>query len=97
MGSQQIGIAFLTLAGLALGGDETGSSRNAPEPRTFYSSAVPSNTRRPPFSVRTNLVYSKSAALPPETESKRAKSSAISATRSSGPNLRPAPHRRQAT
>ena len=30
MGSQQIGIAFLTLAGLALGGDETGSSRNSP-------------------------------------------------------------------
>ena len=31
MGSQQIGIAFLTLAGLALGGDETGSSRNSPQ------------------------------------------------------------------
>ena len=30
MGSQQIGIAVLTLAGLALGGDETGSSRNSP-------------------------------------------------------------------
>ena len=30
MRSQQIGIAFLTLAGLALGGDETGSSRNSP-------------------------------------------------------------------
>jgi len=30
MGSQQIGIAFLTLAGLALGGDETGSSQNLP-------------------------------------------------------------------
>ena len=29
MGSQQIGIAFLTLAGLALGGGETGSSRNS--------------------------------------------------------------------
>jgi len=31
MRSQQIGIAFLTLAGLALGGDETGSSRNSPQ------------------------------------------------------------------
>ena len=30
MRSQQIGIAFLTLAGLAIGGDETGSSRNSP-------------------------------------------------------------------
>ncbi len=30
MGSQQIGITVLTLAGLALGGDETGSSRNSP-------------------------------------------------------------------
>ena len=30
MRSQQIGIAFLTLVGLALGGDETGSSRNSP-------------------------------------------------------------------
>jgi len=30
MRSQQIGIAVLTLAGLALGGDETGSSRNSP-------------------------------------------------------------------
>jgi RND family efflux transporter MFP subunit len=30
MGSQQIGIAFLTLAGLALGGGETGSSLNSP-------------------------------------------------------------------
>src|SRR5271157_4593098 len=33
MRSQQIGIAFLTLAGLALGGDETGSSRNSPGAR----------------------------------------------------------------
>src|SRR5271157_3444367 len=31
MRSQQIGIAVLTLAGLALGGDETGSSRNSPQ------------------------------------------------------------------
>ncbi len=31
MGSQQIAIAFLTLAGLALGGDETGSSRTSPQ------------------------------------------------------------------
>jgi len=31
MRSQQIGIAFLTLAGLALGGDETGLSRNSPQ------------------------------------------------------------------
>ncbi|MGA2702047.1 MAG: efflux RND transporter periplasmic adaptor subunit [Isosphaeraceae bacterium] len=31
MRSQQIGIAFLTLAGLALGGDETGSTRNSPQ------------------------------------------------------------------
>ncbi len=31
MRSQQIGMAFLTLAGLALGGDEIGSSVNAPE------------------------------------------------------------------
>ncbi len=31
MGSQQIGIAVLTLAGLALGGDETGSSRTSPQ------------------------------------------------------------------
>ena len=62
MGSQQIGIAFLTLAGLALGGGEIGSLGPHPEPRTFYSIAVPSNTRRPPFSVRTKMVYSKSAA-----------------------------------
>ena len=39
--------------------------------------------------MRTNLVYSKSATLLPETRSKRARSSAISATRSSGPKLRP--------
>ena len=31
MGSQQIGITVLTLAGLALGGDETGSSRTSPQ------------------------------------------------------------------
>ncbi len=31
MRSQQIGIAFLTLAGLALGGDEIGLSRNSPQ------------------------------------------------------------------
>ncbi len=31
MCSQQIGITFLTLAGLALGGDETGSSRTSPQ------------------------------------------------------------------
>ncbi len=31
MGSRQIGIAFLTLAGLVLGGNETGSSQNLPQ------------------------------------------------------------------
>ena len=94
MRSQQIGIAFLTLAGLAIGGDETGSTRNPPKPRAFCSSTVPSITRRPPPSVRTRWACSRSAASLPETGSKRARSSAISATRSLRAALDVPPHRR---
>ncbi|SRR5208282_3484512 len=100
MRSQQIGIAVLTLAGLALGGGQTGPSRNSAQAADILLKGCTLEYKKTSLlgaNLRTNLVYSKSAALLPETRSKRARSSAISATRSSGLNLPPAPRRRQAT